>query len=106
MEISWRSVWNSLRTFAFWRPRVRRLDAHRFGNYTDRPPPMHWSPCHDSTRARFKASFTCPNDHTLTLRVHAVSHDGAVAPSVVCPDAGCRFHAYIRLLEWDFGSIE
>src|ERR1700722_15735146 len=69
MEIFWGSVWNSLRTFAFWRPRFRLLDAHRFGNYTDRPPPMHWSPCHESTRARFKASFTCPNGHTLTLRV-------------------------------------
>jgi hypothetical protein len=106
MGMFWRFVRNTLQALAFWRPRVRRLDVPRFGNHTDRPPPMHWCPCHESTLARFKASFTCPNGHTLTLRTHAVYHDGAVSPSVVCPDSGCRFHAYIRLLNWDFGPIE
>ena len=108
MRVFWRSLWNSLRIGVFLRPSVRRrrLDVHRFGNHTDRPPPMHWSPCHESTLLRFKASVTCPDGHTLTLRTHTVSHDGAVTPSVVCPARRCSFHAYIRLVDWDLGSID
>ena len=72
----------------------------------DRPPALHWTPCHPTTRARFKASMACHNGHVLTLRGHRITPDGGVAPSVVCPTRGCAFHAYVRLGNWTFGAVQ
>lgn len=69
------------------------------------PPPMHWSPCHPSTRNRFKAKMTCPEGHGLTLRGHTISADGGAHPSVICPNAECSFHEFVRLDGWTFGEV-
>lgn len=69
------------------------------------PPPMQWSACHPSTIRRYKATMTCSNGHTLTLRQHVIERDGTVWPSVRCPKKGCPFHAYVRLNNWTFGRI-
>lgn len=76
-----------------------------FETMTADPPPMQWSPCHPRTAQRFKASMTCPNGHGLTLRNHAISRDGVVMPSVVCPKQGCSFHEFVRLDRWIYGEI-
>jgi hypothetical protein len=60
---------------------------------------------HGVTVWHFKASMTCPNGHGLTLRGHSIASNGDVAPSVVCPDRGCAFHAFVRLERWSFGAI-
>ena len=52
------------------------------------PPPMQWSACHPSTIRRYKATMTCSNGHTLTLRQHVIERDGTVWPSVRCPKKG------------------
>lgn len=31
---------------------------------------------------------------------HAVSEDGSVSPSVVCPYAPCAWHEFVRLSGW------
>ena len=46
------------------------------------------------------ASFTCPNGHHGSLIDHRITEDGTVDPSVVCPEGGCNFHEYIRLVGW------
>lgn len=79
---------------------ITRTDA------ADRPPALHWTPCHPTTRARFKASMACSSGHVLTLRAHRIAPDGRVAPSVVCPMHGCAFHAYVRLEDWSFGAVQ
>lgn len=83
----------------------RRVRIHKYGNITDRPPPLHWAPCHASTIHRFKATMTCPHGHVFTLRIHSIKRDGSVVPSVVCPAEDCSFHAYVRLSDWSFGLI-
>lgn len=85
--------------------RRRRLDVLRYADSTSPPPPMQWTACHPSTIERYKATMTCPNGHLLTLRRHAIDWDGAVSPSVICPEKGCTFHAYVRLANWTFGRI-
>ena len=67
--------------------------------------PMHWTPCHASTRYRFKAEMTCPQGHGLTLRSHRVNRSGAVWPSVICPMPGCTFHEFVQLDGWSFGEV-
>jgi hypothetical protein len=47
------------------------------------PRPLHWSPCHPATLARFKATLTCPNGHALTLREHSVRPDGLTRPVIL-----------------------
>ena len=54
---------------------------------------------------RFKASMTCPNGHGLTLKNHTISSEGEVTPSVVCPVRECSFHEWVRLINWNFGSL-
>lgn len=85
-----------------WRRHTRVL---RYDSSLGAPPPMHWSPCHESTIHRFKATMTCPRGHVLTLRAHVIRPDGKVSPSVVCPTRECTFHAYVRLANWTFGLI-
>jgi len=82
-------------------PRGRRhCDFERSPTFTVEPRRQQWSPCHPSTAKLFKASLTCPNGHTLTLRNHSVADDGYVSPSVVCPERGCDFHEWVRLRGW------
>lgn len=69
------------------------------------PPPSFWSACHPSTVGRFKATVTCPAGHISTLRSHSVASDGTVSPSLVCLHAGCGFHEFVRLSEWDAGAV-
>ncbi|SRR5258707_3292393 len=89
----------------FNRPSRPRVQIRRFDDVVDRPPPLHWVPCHPSTIHRFKATMACPAGHVLTLRIHTIKADGSVMPSVVCPVAGCSFHDYVRLADWSFGSV-
>jgi hypothetical protein len=77
----------------------------RYGAVVTDPPRMFWAPCSPSTTPKFKASVTCPNGHTLTLRNHAVMASGYVIPSVVCPTPGCKFHEFVYLDQWDSGDI-
>lgn len=49
---------------------------------------------------RYKASIVCPNGHYGTLEDHDIRIDGAVVPSVVCPQEACGFHDEIRLVGW------
>lgn len=43
----------------------------------------------------------CPNGHAAWLSEHEIAHsDGAVTPSVVCPEDGCDFHDMVRLVDW------
>jgi hypothetical protein len=70
-----------------------------------RAPPLHWKPCHPSTRARFKADLTCARGHAVSLKNHEVLSDGRVIPSVVCLAPGCDFHEYIRLEGWTAGHL-
>lgn len=79
--------------------RLLRLRPH--GRLSVEPPKMQWSHCHPSTARVFKASMTCPNGHTLTLRNHSISQEGNVSPSVVCPGTGCGFHEWVRLDGWN-----
>lgn len=68
-------------------------------------PPLHWRACHPSTIKRFKAEMTCSRGHHLVLKGHSIMDDGQVSPSVVCSHAGCNFHTFVRLEEWDFGRL-
>jgi hypothetical protein len=34
------------------------------------------------------------------LRNHRIASDGAVSPSVVCPNPQCDFHEFVRLEGW------
>lgn len=61
-------------------------------------PPLTWLPLKD--KARLSASFICPNGHDGTLLDHTIAPDGAVSPSVVCPQEGCTFHDSVRLEGW------
>lgn len=39
----------------------------------------------------------CPHGHIADLIDHAITDDGAVTPSLVCPEEGCGFHAFVNL---------
>lgn len=96
------------------RPRYPFLSPHLFSclrirrcnSESNELPTLHWSPCHESTRSRFKATMRCPSGHLLTLRGHVIRKDGTVFPSVVCPHAGCSFHAVVLLENWTFGRLD
>ena len=46
----------------------------------------------------------CPDcGQTVSLADHSVDPIGAVTPSVVCPQDGCGFHEYVRLVAWASG---
>lgn len=48
------------------------------------------------------ASVGCPECGRLaSLRDHRIASDGEVSPSLVCPHAGCPFHAWARLEGWE-----
>jgi hypothetical protein len=99
-------AWDCFRyssTILRWYPRLKiRLSRSPEGNIS----PLHWAPCHPSTRSRFKATMACSRGHVLTLRGHAIAENGDVMPSIVCPHGGCRFHAYVRLSGWSFGLMK
>lgn len=76
----------------------------RFDGISD-PPPFSWKPCHPSTMRRFKAQMTCPRGHGLVLKGHSIDATGQVHPSVVCMADGCDFHEFVRLADWDFGTL-
>ena len=42
----------------------------------------------------------CGTESSMSARVHAVTPDGAVTPSYVCPHAPCSFHEWVRLDGW------
>lgn len=98
-------LWSLARSAFGDRVLHRPVEIRKYGGFTERPPPMHWVPCHPSTIRRFKATMACPEGHVLTLRIHTITPDGTVAPSVVCPGRGCSFHAYVRLVDWTFGFV-
>lgn len=81
--------------------------AHPFPRFDGEgdPPRGHWKPAHKRTRSRFKAEFTCPSGHGMTLKSHVVMSDGLLIPSVVCRHSGCAFHEWARLQDWDFGEL-
>ena len=68
-------------------------------------PPLHWRPCHPSTRKHFKADMSCANGHQVSLKSHLVLADGQVKPSVVCRASRCDFHEFVRLDGWTFGQV-
>lgn len=51
--------------------------------------------------AGYQATLVCPKGHACWLRIHHIAADGSVSPSAVCPIAGCGFHDFIKLLDWD-----
>jgi hypothetical protein len=86
-------------------PRWRRVTVMPYDIVTPDPPPMHWAPCSAQSMANFKASMTCPNGHGLILRNHRIASDGAVFPSVVCPNPQCDFHEFVQLEGWHYGAF-
>lgn len=43
----------------------------------------------------------CPRcGEEASLGGHKIADDGAVTPSVVCPQHSCDYHEMIRLLDW------
>jgi len=56
--------------------------------------PMHWQ------KGSCSVILMCPNGHIGSLFNHTISDDGSVFPSVQCMEAGCTFHAYIKLKDW------
>ncbi len=71
----------------------------------ENPPPLCWTSCHPKTMSRYKATMACSDGHVFTLDGHSVSEDGTLSPSVVCPIAACKFHAYVRLDGWCYGPL-
>lgn len=69
------------------------------------PPPGFWKQCSPFTVHRFKAEFTCPFGHGMTLKGHAIAPNGFVSPSVVCHKNNCEFHEYVALIGWNQGHI-
>lgn len=46
----------------------------------------------------------CRHVFRFAKKVHKISVDGAVSPSVVCPWRGCGFHEFVQLSDW--GGID
>lgn len=47
------------------------------------------------------AVLTCPNcGNAMSLKEHTIAENGAVSPSVVCPEKDCTFHEFVVLKEW------
>lgn len=70
------------------------IELQRYDGPND-PPRLHWKPV---VVQRFKATVTCANGHTMTLRSHTVDGKGEVRPSLVCPL--CAFHEWVTLAGW------
>jgi len=70
------------------------------GFKSDAPPLTWWPIVVDQLKASVKATMKCSHGHVMTLRGHEIAPDGAVSPSVVCPQAGCDFHEFVTLKEW------
>lgn len=47
------------------------------------------------------ASIYCSKGHYGIITNHTIEKDGAVYPSVVCPEKGCDFHEFIILEGWN-----
>lgn len=48
-----------------------------------------------------KANITCPECHgSMSLNHHAVSNEGLVSPSLVCPNHHCTFAEWVHLDAW------
>lgn len=62
--------------------------------------PRTWRPIMSIEGKRISASIVCPAGHYGVLTDHSIDNDGAVTPSVVCPEDGCDFHENIKLLGW------
>ena len=71
-----------------------------------------WTPACTEGGAR-TAFILCPNGHRMLLDtsgerralhgqqgVRAISANGIVMPSVVCPEDGCGWHEYVTLVGW------
>jgi hypothetical protein len=76
------------------------------GNWWETPR-GHWATTKTATtdwKAR-SAFLTCPLCGEVAGLPHAVTADGRVTPSVVCPNGPkCPMHlSPVRLLEWDLG---
>ncbi len=42
----------------------------------------------------------CAKGHIASLSDHDIAADGAVTPSLVCPEEGCTFHEFVQLDGW------
>lgn len=62
--------------------------------------PRTWNYLRDWHK-NISASIYCSNGHYGILTDHTIESDGAVKPSVVCPEPGCDFHEYISLKGWN-----
>lgn len=50
---------------------------------------------------RRSATASCPDcGQTASLSGHEIAKDGTVNPSVVCPNANCNFHQFVKLEGW------
>ena len=48
------------------------------------------------------ATMSCPDcGQSASLSEHSIYDGGKVSPSVVCPNDGCNFHEYVKLLLWE-----
>lgn len=45
----------------------------------------------------------CPQGHMARLTSHQIAANGAVSPSIVCPEEGCSWHVWGRLEGWAIG---
>lgn len=47
------------------------------------------------------ACVTCPKcEKVMSLKNHAIAENGAVSPSLVCPENDCDFHEFVVLEDW------
>lgn len=69
-------------------------------NRTGEDLPHTWRPLLNMEGKRISASIVCARGHHGVLTDHIIDKDGIVSPSVVCPEEGCDFHEFIRLIGW------
>lgn len=62
--------------------------------------PWEWGATPPYGRAALIGCPGCLRPATVGLKDHTIGTDGTVHPSFVCRHSGCRFHAFIRLLDW------
>ncbi len=47
------------------------------------------------------AAVTCPKcEKVMSLKAHTIAANGAVSPSLVCPEPDCDFHKFVVLEDW------
>ncbi len=68
-------------------------------NTTRNPIPLTWRKLFDGEI--ISASIVCSEGHYGIITHHTIKDDGGVSPSVVCPEEGCKFHAFIKLEGWE-----